>query len=240
MVQRFSTTRWSLVLSAGGAGHEARSALGELCHLYWGPVYLYVRRQLNGDGESALDLTQQLFIDLLERNDLARVRPWQGRFRSWILTCAKNAVRNARDYRYAQKRDLRKLVWIDAEGAELWSRRELMDFRDPERAYERGFTYAVLQRALLRLRQIYTDRGKLPLFEAMQHLLTTPTGEPCDYDISARALGVKPATLKVQVHRMRETFAALVRAEVGELVGDPAQIDPELRYMETTLQPEPA
>jgi hypothetical protein len=58
MAGRFATTRWSIVVAAGGAGEDSRRALEELCQAYWHPVYAFVRRSV-GDHERALDLTQE-------------------------------------------------------------------------------------------------------------------------------------------------------------------------------------
>ena len=33
----FHTTRWTIVMQAGGDAPEARAALGELCDSYWAP-----------------------------------------------------------------------------------------------------------------------------------------------------------------------------------------------------------
>jgi hypothetical protein len=45
-VNRFNTTRWSLVRAAGQAS-DARSveALASLCEMYWYPAYAFIRRQ---------------------------------------------------------------------------------------------------------------------------------------------------------------------------------------------------
>lgn len=61
---RFETTRWSLVIAAGGdRSSAARRALADLCEAYWYPLYSYVRRQ---GAEEARDLTQSFFVVLLE------------------------------------------------------------------------------------------------------------------------------------------------------------------------------
>lgn len=63
-LQRFATTRWSLVAAAGRqATPEAREALSPLCQLYWYPAYAFIRRQVHG-AEEARDLTQDFFARL--------------------------------------------------------------------------------------------------------------------------------------------------------------------------------
>ena len=50
---RFATTRWSVVLGAGGqiSRVDARRALADLCETYWPPLYAYLRR----NGSSTAD-----------------------------------------------------------------------------------------------------------------------------------------------------------------------------------------
>ena len=69
---QFATTRWSLVLAAGGdrSAPEVKSALTLLCEAYWYPLYAEARRRgLSADDAS--DRTQAFFARLIERGDLA-------------------------------------------------------------------------------------------------------------------------------------------------------------------------
>src|SRR5512133_3964541 len=86
----FSTTHWSVVLTAGGCDpSRAREALETLCRTYWYPLYAFVRRQ-GCDQEDARDLTQAFFAHLLRRDFLHGVGPEKGRFRSFLLACLKH------------------------------------------------------------------------------------------------------------------------------------------------------
>ncbi len=47
--RQFTTTRWSVILTAGGEDMEqAERALAELCRAYWYPLYAYARRRRHG------------------------------------------------------------------------------------------------------------------------------------------------------------------------------------------------
>src|SRR4051812_26788366 len=90
----FATTRWSLILAARAEDAPAvREALSALCAAYWYPLYAYVRRCGHAP-EDALDLTQEFFARLLERDFLAAADPARGRFRSFLLTCCKHFLAN--------------------------------------------------------------------------------------------------------------------------------------------------
>ncbi len=69
----FSTTSWSVVLTAGQndlAG--AAAALEQICRKYWYPIYAFLRRR-GADRQDAEDLTQGFFAHLLEMETLAKV-----------------------------------------------------------------------------------------------------------------------------------------------------------------------
>ena len=56
----FTTTRWSVVLTAQGESPAADQALEKLCRTYWWPLYGFVKRQ-GYAAEEAQDLTQGFF-----------------------------------------------------------------------------------------------------------------------------------------------------------------------------------
>ena len=86
----FSSTRWSLIVQAAApATPQAREALEELCSLYWYPVYAFIRRKGN-DPDWALDLTQDFFARLLEKDILTSVEQEKGRFRSFLRVTCRN------------------------------------------------------------------------------------------------------------------------------------------------------
>ena len=47
----------------------------------------------------------------------------------------------------------------------------------------------------------------------------------------ARQLETTESALKVAVHRLRKRFRDLLRAEIADIVADPADIDTELRHL---------
>ena len=86
-VAGFPTTCWGRILLASDpAAPEARGALEELCRDYWYPLYAFVRRK-GHDPETAEDLVQGLFTDLLERGGFLEVQQERGRFRSFLMAC---------------------------------------------------------------------------------------------------------------------------------------------------------
>ena len=107
----FSSTQWSLVVRAGGAGQPGRGeALEALCRRYWFPLYAFIRRSGYG-ADDAQDLTQGFFARFLEKDYLHDVDRSRGRFRSFLLACLRHYLANAHDHARAARRggDLRAI-----------------------------------------------------------------------------------------------------------------------------------
>ena len=71
MADLFKTTRWSLIVAAGGDGQAANAALAELCEAYWRPIFAFIRRRGHAPDDAA-DLTQAFFLHLLEHRAFER------------------------------------------------------------------------------------------------------------------------------------------------------------------------
>jgi RNA polymerase sigma factor (sigma-70 family) len=233
---RFATTRWSVVLAAGhGSGTRSRDALARLCETYWYPLYSFTRRW-GHDADQAQDLTQEFFTRLIEKHDLVRVDPARGRFRSFLLAALKHFLLNDRDREHAAKRNHGQApMALEFETAEGRFRLEPADRETPERAFERQWALTVLDRTLQRLRAEHDKAGKSRSFE---HLKGALTGEKsASYVDLATEMKMTEGAVKVAVHRMRRRFGELLREEIAETVADPAEVDDEIRYLFSVLEP---
>jgi DNA-directed RNA polymerase specialized sigma24 family protein len=77
-----------VLLSAQSQAPGFQAALGELYRIYWYPLYAYVRR--GHAPEETQDLTQRIFLHLLEHKTLGRADPLKGKFRSFLLGSLQN------------------------------------------------------------------------------------------------------------------------------------------------------
>jgi DNA-directed RNA polymerase specialized sigma24 family protein len=228
----FAATRWSMVLAAGNwrADSAAHRAMGELAAVYWFPLYAYVRRAGLGAAE-AQDVVQGFFVQVLERDALAGVGREKGKFRSFLLASLKNYLANKRDLAAAQKRGGgRHMLSIDTPDAEARYAVQAADELTPERAFERRWAWALLDRVLAALRADYHAAGKGAVFEALKGTLTA-TAEGPDYEQLGRQLNMSKAALQVAAHRLRRRYRELLRREIGETVAGPELIDEEIAYL---------
>jgi len=228
---QFATTHWSVVLAAGERElPQAAEALEKLCRAYWYPLYVYVRRQGNSP-EDAQDLTQIFFSRVLEKNYFAKADRDRGKFRTFLLGSLKNFLINEwkRAGRLKRGGDLTFLS-IDANVAEDRYATEPANESNPDAAYEQRWAVTLIEHVLATLRREYSAADKARLFEELKGFIwgdksTAPYAEIAGH------LNLTEETVKVAVHRLRQRFRELLRAEVAHTVARPEDIDGELRHL---------
>jgi len=234
----FATTHWSLVLAAGDrASPDADGAIEALCRTYWYPLYAYSRRR-GETSEEARDLTQEFFLRLLEREFLKSADPQRGRFRAFLLTIFKRFLSHERERRRAQKRGGDLLHFsIDADRGEARYRQEPVDRWNPESLFERQWALTLLERVMARLQEEYASRNKADLFEQCQPCLAGAAETPSLAELAER-LSMSEAAIRVAVHRLRQRYRELLRAEVAQTVEFPDEVDAELLHLRAALRGE--
>ena len=225
----FTTTRWTRVnAAAGGANARASAALAELCEIYWRPLYGYLRGR-GYRAEEAQDLTQGFFARLLESRAIRSADPARGRFRAFLLTALKRYVINEYHRATAARRGGRHVhLHLDFADAERTFAAEYRDQETPDLLFDRKWAAIVLERALERLRDEYAAAGKADLVRLLFPYLTESTDLPPYRDVGAD-LGLSEGAVKVAVHRLRQRYGAILRAEVAETVSGDQDVDAELR-----------
>jgi RNA polymerase sigma-70 factor (ECF subfamily) len=231
----FATTQWTVVLNAGGPDTpEAQTALEELCRIYWRPIYAFVRR-LGNPPHDAQDLTQEFFARLLSSGSLHEVHPEKGRFRSFLLVLLKRFLANEWDKARRLKRGGGEtVISIDSGTVETSIQTEDPRAISPERAFDRQWALALLDRVLGLLEEEHKSVGKQRAFEVLKHTLTSDRGA-VRYGFLAQQLNVTEGAVKVAVHRLRQRYRELLRAEIARTVVEPSLVDVELRFLFTAL-----
>jgi RNA polymerase sigma factor (sigma-70 family) len=226
------------VLAAGDrASPDADGAIEALCRTYWYPLYAYSRRR-GETGEEARDLTQEFFLRLLDREFLKSADPQRGRFRAFLLTIFKRFLSHERERRQAQKRGGGVLHFsIDAEHGEERYRQEPVDRWTPERLFERRWALTLLERVMTRLQEEYASRNKAELFQQCKPCLVGAAETPSSSELAER-LSMSEAALRVAVHRLRQRYRELLRAEVAQTVEHPDEVDAELQHLRAALRGE--
>jgi RNA polymerase sigma-70 factor (ECF subfamily) len=223
------------VVSAGrNDTPNARNALEKLCRTYWFPIYAFVRRQGHGPHD-AQDLTQEFFMRLLEKKQLAVVDPAKGRFRSFLLASLKHFLANEWHKASAQKRGGGQIpIPIDIAVAETSWSFEPADTTTAEKIFERRWALTLLDRVLRRLREEFVRDGKEKLFEQLKTTLTEASRTVAYAEI-ARRLDTTEGAVKVAVHRLRQRYREVLRAEIADTVASPGEVEDEIRNLFAAL-----
>ena len=230
----FDTTHWSVVLLAGQAQTpQSAEALEKLCRTYWSPLCAFIRRRGYGL-EDAQDLTQKFFASLLERNDLETVDPIKGKFRTFLLAALTHFLANEREHAHAAKRGGgHSPLSLDALPAEPRATEPSIT-ASPDKLFDLRWASTVLEQALHTLESEMAAGGKPRQFERLKAFLTE---DPRDGDYAAAALdlGLTNQNVAVVVHRLRQRYRELVRAEVAQTVANPLDVEDEMRHLYQAL-----
>jgi RNA polymerase sigma-70 factor (ECF subfamily) len=209
---------------------RARDALAGLCKVYWYPLYTFIRRR-GYSSEDALDLVQEYFARLLEKVVIAAADPDRGRFRTFLMTDCSHFLSHHRARASARKRGGgRSVLSIDARDAEDRFLSEPADHLTPERIYERTWALTLLGRVLALLRAESVRSGREAVFDRLKSVLTGDAGS-VPYAVLAADLGMTEDATKAAAYRLRRRYGALLREQIIATVGDPAEVEDEIRAL---------
>jgi hypothetical protein len=225
---QFPPTSWTRIVIAGTYTRDRDKALSDFCKAYWAPVYAFIRWR-SGCADSAYDRTQGFFTRMLARNDLGKVDRARGRkFRSWLLTCVKNYLKNEPNY------DL----------IEDHNQVEPSHHSTPERLYDRALALSLLNTVVDKLRASYVAAGKEQLFDALKGYLSGDSARMSYEDVAA-SLGMDSAgAVKKAAFDLRARSRKMLRDEVANSMNVEGSscktaVDEEIRQLLASLYDEP-
>ena len=232
---QFNTTHWSVVLLAGAPSSPASvAALEKLCRAYWPPVYFFARRKGCNDAD-AKDFTQQFFSLLLARNDFAGLDARKGKFRTFLLAAFSHFLANEHDRATALKRGGGKMILpLDELADDQLAQFAAAENVSPAKSFDKHWALTVLAQSLAALKAEMLCAGKGSQFDLLKTFLTVD-GDAASYADIAQKIGVAEVSLPVVVHRLRQRYRELVRAELAQTVSTPADLDAELRHLFAVL-----
>ena len=234
-MNRFQTTRWSIVLRARGTTAQSRQALEELCRTYRVPVIEYIRRRSRGrSAEDIEDLGQAFFAHFLEHAYHAHADPARGSFRAFLLTALRNFLADAGE----QERTLKRggnIRFQSLDALEGNSESAAIADRDtPDQAFERAWAEAALRAAMRRLQEEASAAGRSSLFDRLCEFLVERPSE-ADYERVAAALHMRRNTVAVAVHRLRRRLHQLMEEELADTTVDADGLNGELDQLRGSL-----
>ena len=106
---------------------------------------------------------------------------------------------------------------------------------DPEVGFDREWALETVARALKTQRAEWEATGRVRVFEELKGSLT---GSEPDRTEVAERLGMTEGSVKVAVHRLRQRYRELLRAEIAETVVEASEIEEEMRHLVSVLRAE--
>lgn len=228
----FLTTRWTRVCLAKADSDDGRKALADLCDAYYEPVVAFLRCELR-DADAAQDMTHAFFAEMLAGGTIRTAERERGRFRSYLLGAVKHFLYHQRE---AEKR-LKRGGGAEAASLDDEEAQEVADPTQPspDLAFDRQWALTLLSRALNELQRECEIEGKAAEFEKLQPWLTGDAAHGDQQEL-AESLGMNLNSLKSQIHRLKQRFRALVRAEIAGTLEEGGSIEEEMIVLFATLR----
>jgi RNA polymerase sigma-70 factor (ECF subfamily) len=224
----FDTTHWSVVLRARD---KSEVAMGSLCEAYRQPllIWLKIRGYSPHDAEDAV---QGFFAHILGRDFLQNVAKEKGAFRTFLLRCLKNHLRDLHDRNTAAKRGggetIASLDETSDEGHKIHD--PASDAAAPDSEYDKAWAQTVLANSLRQLEVECARQGHSALCAELEPVMfADETASP--YQQIAVRLGMTEGAVKVAAHRIRARLKGIVRDEIMQTVANEADWQEEVRYL---------
>lgn len=229
-------TPWLLILSAQGPDADPavrRECLDVLFTQYRKPIIRFFRRLGFTDPNDGDDMTQHLFVRIMEKNLIDRLDPAKGRFRSYIKAVARSVAHDVR-------RDRGKhhpLSALSSTPPACVSELPAIDHDGPNADLNREWARATLDLALDTFRRECTEEGlthwltvfeqrTLPVSDESTRLSTAALAGQLNMDIKQ----VKNIVVRSNA-RFREHIRRTVRRTVRHESDVQAEIDKLYRYL---------
>jgi RNA polymerase sigma factor (sigma-70 family) len=224
----FEATQWSLVLRARD---KSEAALETLFGQYRAPLLVWLRAQ-GYPLPDAEDILQGFMHGLLRREALDKVGSEKGKFRTFLLQCLKNHVRDEHDRKIAAKRGggqmVESLDLTDEEGEVVLDPASHNGAPDVE--YDRAWAQSVLTNSLEMLQKECAGQGHAALWSALEPvILFDDSASP--YREIAVELGMSEGAVKMAASRIRARLKGLVREQIVQTVANEQDWQNEVRYL---------
>jgi RNA polymerase sigma factor (sigma-70 family) len=220
-----TTTDWFVVQKAQDGDADA---LQRLCLKHQYPIYAFFRSKDKSRAD-ALDLTQELFSRIVQRDSICAADAAKGKLRSWFLVAARNLLID----QSRRRRPEADAIPIDEAELESLFQESLSVGGTPDQVFDRAWAQSMWQRSIDRLRAEFEPKGKTGAFQVLCASLG-PTDD-FNYVQFAKALSCSEEAARVAVHRFRKRFGEVLRDEVSQMTDNQEAVGEELKYLASVL-----
>lgn len=233
----FPTTAWSVIRQAKDRDNaEYLTAMNRFMADYWRPVFYFVRAR-GYSFDRAQDVTQDFFIRLLEKDWIAKADRERGRFRTFLLTILTRFLSDQSVPRAPKQKTFdQQLVTISALIGDDERSFEPSDEMTADAVFMKRWAQALIANVLRQVSRWCDDRGRPDWFEIFsRHNFPPPGTSTMKKTALAARFSLSRDQVRYAADQVNEQFVLLLRQEVADQVGTDADIDAEIRELESLL-----
>ena len=202
-----------------------RDALNRLCQDYWKPVSATIAAK-GAPSERVDDLTQDFFMQLIDKGFFKRAEKGKGRFRSFMLGSLRFFLADDVKKTLSQKRG------GHLQRSELTEESASVEVN--ETGFDRAWAETIFDNALQAVEAESREKRGEDVWEVLKRFLPGSVKVP-SYQELAEVLGVSEGGAKSEVFRLRQKFRSELRSRVALTVSAPHEVDEELSYLKAAL-----
>lgn len=233
--QFFPSTQWNILGTLRTCTVDTRNEhLNFLIERYWKPLYYYVRGR-GYSNEEAQDIVQEFFSACLMRELFGQADPKRGRFRTFLLSCLENFLKNLHRAVHAQRRRPAGGI-ISLE--DLVSKEDMAfeppDKENPEAIFHRTWAVELVLHVLKQLENECNSTGKQKHYEIFRQRIIGPVLEgsepPALAELSSR-MGLTEKQAANFLLTARRAYQRLLRDEIGRFAGSEEEVAEEIQHV---------
>lgn len=234
---QFPATTWSAVLAAQNReGPEYRAAMNRCIAAYWKPVFCFLLARSH-PSHRAEDLTQEFFLLFFERDWIRPADADRGRFRTFLLTILTRFLSDQGPSRAPRQKTFDdRFIAISALITDDERSFEPADHETPEQVFMKQWAHAVVNNVRYSLELWCRAKGRpdwYALFSSL-HFPPPDSNRPTQMSLADR-FHLNRDQVRYALEQVEAQFVQLLRAEVGQHVASPEDVEAEILELQELL-----
>lgn len=234
---QFPSTAWSIVRAAKNRqAPEYVTAMNRFIAGYWRPVFYFIRAK-GYPLQRAEDLTQEFFLQCLERDWISKADAQRGRFRTFLLTILTRFLSDQSPRRAPKQRVFdERLVCISTLVGDEERQFEPSDEETPEQVFMSQWARSLVDSVRRRLQLWSHDQGRPDWYEIfLAHHFPPPGSRKTSQEELAGRFRLTRDQVRHALTRMNEQFINFFQANVADQVDSADEIAAEMREIQALI-----
>jgi len=228
----FPATEWTKLNSIKGLSPEEQHVISERLHArYCKPVYCFIRQQ-GYDNETAKDLTQGFFCDIVVRRDLlSQADKTKGKFRTFLLAALKCYLKDQLRKSQTLKRSSQEAIQ-PLDGEHIYTIPSQLARSSPEVVFQYQWAADLLEQAIQATKKEYLAKNKESHWRVFQEKTLRPILEDCKSpsyrEICKDLENVNEQQAQSMEFKVRKSFGIVLKNLLKQQMTDESDVDMEI------------